>query len=314
MEPTHFTPATPNQPVPLPISIPISTPVSLSSNSRFRLVCSLALAAGTLLPATVAQSAATTPPTTNASSQQVIGPVLFDPSLCRLQRGAPYQQTVGITGSNVMVSSADIHASQAGCRVLARGGAAIDAAIAVQAVLGVVEPFASGLAGGSVITYYDAGNKRVHTWDGLASAPANIGVAGTTSIYQMAQASDLLCRPNQTLGGSLSAQQANVNISGRATGVPGTLKVLDKVHQSHGKQPWNSLWDEAIALARDGFPMSDYMVASLYNTGPIFDDESGAPLNAGGINAWWNAARDRWGALRCQYQDIRARYCDLNDA
>ncbi len=238
---------------------------------------------------------------------------LFDASQCRLQRGAPYQQTVGIVGSNIMVASADIFASTAGCKVLARGGSAIDAAIAVQAVLGVVEPFASGLAGGSVITYYDAGNKKVHTWDGLASAPANIGVAGTSSIYQMATSADLLCRSGQVLGGSLSAQQANVNISGRATGVPGTLKVLDMVHKAHGRSAWNTLWDDAITLAQNGIPMTDYMYSSLYNTGTVFDDETGTPLNAGGVNAWFNSTRDRWGAVRCQYKDIRARYCDLSD-
>lgn len=240
--------------------------------------------------------------------------VVFDPAQCRAQNGAPYQQTVGITGSNLMVTSADIHASAAGCKVLARGGSAIDAAIAVQAVLAVVEPFASGLSGGSVITYYDAGSKQAHTFDGLAAAPAKIGVAGTNSIYQMATNDDLACRPGQVIGGSLSAQQANVNISGRAVGVPGTLKVLDLVHQNFGRSPWSSLWDDALVLATNGFPMTDYMYASLYNSGTVFDDDTGTALNAGGVNAWWNSARDRWGAVRCQYKDIRARYCDLNDA
>lgn len=275
--------------------------VATSIKPSGRAVFSLALAAGA--PLVLADAA--TPGVTKST--------LFDANQCRLQRGAPYQQTVGIVGSNIMVSSADIFASAAGCKVLARGGSAIDAAIAVQAVLGVVEPFASGLAGGSVITYYDAGNKKVHTYDGLASAPANIGVPGTTSIYQMATSSDLLCRPGQVLGGSLSAQQANVNISGRATGVPGTLKVLDMVHQTHGRSAWNTLWEEAITLAQNGVPMTDYMYSSLYNNGTVFDDETGTPLNAGGVNAWFNSARDRWGALRCQYKDIRARYCDLSD-
>lgn len=270
-------------------------------------------------PATPASSGSggpllnTSPGTPSASNTAPAHSVRFDPALCRLQTGAPYQQTVGIRGSNLMVTSADIHASSAGCKVLARGGSAIDAAIAVQAVLAVVEPFASGLAGGSVITYYDAGNKQVHAFDGLSAAPAQIGVAGINSIYQMAVDSDLACRPGQVLGGSLSAQQANVNISGRAVGVPGTLAVLDLVHQRHGKAAWNSLWEDAITLATNGFPMTDYMYASLYNTGTVFDDETGTPLNAGGVNAWWNTARDRWGAVRCQYKDIRARYCDPSD-
>lgn len=239
---------------------------------------------------------------------------VFDPARCEPQAGAPYTQTVGITGTHMMVSSADVSASAAGCRVLARGGSAIDAAIAVQAVLGVAEPFASGLAGGSVVTYYDAATRKVRTYEGLSSAPATIGAAGTTSIYQMAVASDLNCRANQSIGSSLSAQQGNTNISGRATGVPGTLRVLDLVHQAHGKLAWNQLWDEAIALADNGFPMTRYMYSTLYSAGTEFDDETGEPLNAGPVKAWWNAARDRWGAARCKYKDIQARYCDPSDS
>lgn len=239
---------------------------------------------------------------------------VFDPALCQPQAGAPYQQTVGITGSNLMVTSADVQASAAGCRVLARGGSAIDAAIAVQAVLGVAEPFGSGLAGGAVVTYYDAATRKVRTYEGLSGAPANIGAAGTTSIYQMAVADDLSCRANQSIGGSLSAQQGNTNISGRATGVPGTLRVLDLVHQNHGRLAWRALWDEAITLAQNGVPMTRSMYNSLYSDGTEFDDETGDPLDAGPVRAWWNTARDRWGAPRCKYKDIQARYCDPGDA
>lgn len=240
--------------------------------------------------------------------------VVFDPALCAPQAGAPYGQTVGIRGTNIMVTSADVQASAAGCRILAAGGSASDAAVAVQAVLGVVEPFASGLAGGAVITYYDAAAKKVHTYDGLASSPANIGATTTTSIYQMAVATDLSCRSGQSLGGSISAQQGNTNISGRATGVPGTVKVLDLVHGQYGRKPWNTLWDDAIGLATNGFPMTKYMYHSLYSEGTEFDDETGEPLDAGGVKAWYNNARDRWGSVRCRYKDIKARYCDLTDA
>lgn len=239
---------------------------------------------------------------------------VFDPALCQLQAGAPYGQTVGVTGTHLMVTSGDVQASTAGCRVLARGGSAIDAAITVQAMLGVAEPFASGLAGGTVVTYYDAAAKKVHTYEGLSGAPANIGAAATTSIYQMAVASDLSCRANQSIGASLAAQQGNVNISGRAAGVPGTLRVLDLVHQSHGKLAWNTLWDAPIALAQNGFPMTKYMYSTLYTDGSDVDDETGEALDAGAVKAWWNSARDRWGAARCSYKDIQARYCDPSDS
>ncbi|MET0312092.1 MAG: gamma-glutamyltransferase, partial [Burkholderiaceae bacterium] len=115
--------------------------------------------------------------------------VVFDPALCKAQAGAPYTQTAGIAGTNIMVASADVNASLAGCRVLARGGSAADAAVAVQAVLGVSEPFASGLGGGSVVTYYDAATNKVRTYDGLSAAPSTVGASGTsaiTSIYQAA--------------------------------------------------------------------------------------------------------------------------------
>jgi gamma-glutamyltranspeptidase/glutathione hydrolase len=238
--------------------------------------------------------------------------VTFNPALCQPQAGAPYTQTVGIAGTNVMVASADLNASAAGCKVLANGGSAADAAVAVQAVLGVVEPFASGLAGGAVVTYYDAATNKVRTYDGLASSPATIGAA--TNIYQMAVQSDTSCRSGTLGTTSLSAQQGNTNISGRATGVPGTVKLLDLVHGNHGRAAWNSLWGDAIGLAENGFPMTKYMYSTLYSAGTEFDDETGEPLNAGGVKAWWNTARDRWGATRCRYTDIAARYCDPSDS
>ena len=193
----------------------------------------------------------------------------------------------------MMVTSADVNASAAGCKVLARGGTAIDAGIAVQAVLAVAEPFGSGLGGGTVITYYDASLGKVRTFDGLASTPSTIGVA--TTVYQAAVPDDLNCKAGLTLGASISAQQGNTNISGRATGVPGTVKVLDLVHQQYGALPWNQLWGDAIALATNGFPMTRYMYSTLYSDGTLFDEETGNPLNAGGIPAWTQRRRHRVG-------------------
>ncbi|MDF0605686.1 gamma-glutamyltransferase [Neisseriaceae bacterium TC5R-5] len=239
--------------------------------------------------------------------------VSFDPARCTLQKDAPYEQTVGITGSNMMVTSADVQASAAGCKVLAQGGSAIDAAIAVQAVLGVVEPFASGLAGGALITYYDAASNKVRTFDGLSAAPAMTG--GVDAIYKAAVTDDLKCKSGLTVGvSSLSSQQGNTNISGRAVGVPGSVKVLDLVHQQYGKTAWNRLWDDAIALAENGFPMTRYMYKTLYNDQADYDEDTGLSESAGGVAAWVNSAGTVKGAARCQYADIRHRYCDLSDA
>ncbi|WGS44948.1 gamma-glutamyltransferase [Burkholderia sp. JSH-S8] len=237
--------------------------------------------------------------------------VKFDPMLCKPQASAPYGQTVGITGTNMMVTSADINASAAGCKILATGGSAIDAAIAVQGVLAVVEPFASGLAGGSLITYYDAATKKVRAFDGLAAAPSSTG--GMSSIYQAAVADDLKCKSGLKLGDSLSSWQGNTDISGRAVGVPGTLKVLDMVHQAYGRLAWNALWTDAINFAANGFPMSKYLYSTLYNAGTDYDVGTGLPLPAGGEPAWINSTGTAKGAVRCKYTDIHNRYCDTSD-
>lgn len=244
--------------------------------------------------------------------------VAFDPARCALQAGAPYGQTAGIAGTNVMVTSADVQASLAGCRILASGGSAIDAAIAVQAMLNVTEPFASGLGGGTVITYYDAATKKVRAFDGFSSAPATTG--GVADIYR-AVAQDVsttggfnVCKSGLTAGASISSQQGNTNISARAAGVPGTLAVLDLVHKSYGRLAWNRLWDESIATASNGFPMTAYMYQTLYSDSGEFDDD-GNPVSAGsGVSAWVNSAGTARGAARCKYPDINARYCLPSDA
>lgn len=230
---------------------------------------------------------------------------------CVLQGGAPGAQTAVLLGGRAMVSSADGQASMAGCRVLARGGSAADAAVAVQAVLGVVEPMASGLGGGTVATYYDAASGRVLALDGLSASPGVIGDAATH--YEVAVADDRNCRAGLTDTSSIASQQGHTNISGRAVGVPGTVRLLDRLHALHGRMPWNTLWDDAIGLARNGFPMTPYMHATLYTTGG-FDDETGAVLAAGGVPSWVNSAQTHWGPARCKYRDIRARYCDPTDA
>ena len=254
-----------------------------------------------------------TPPTTSVRT------VTFDPALCTAQAGAPYGQTVGITGTNMMVTSADVQASAAGCRVLARGGSAIDAAIAVQAVIGVDEPFASGLFGGTVVTYYDAATKKVRAFDGLSAAPANTG--GVADIYRAttqdavgAAAPYNVCKAGLAANASISSQQGNTNISARAVGVPGTLAVLNLVHGAYGRTAWNRLWDDAIALATNGFPMTRYMYSTLYADRAEFDDD-GNPVSAGtGVSAWVNSAGTAKGAPRCKYPDIAARYCEPSDA
>lgn len=233
------------------------------------------------------------------------------PGQCITQEGAPYGQTAAITGTRVMVTSGHIDASMAGCRLLARGGLVGDAAVAVQAMLAVVEPFASGLAAGSLATLYDAKTKQVRTIEGYSAAPGDVGVAQTP--WQTASPDDVACRSDATLRPGVdqpSAVQGPINASMRAVGVPGTMRVLQRLHASAGKLPWPSLWSEAIATAESGAPMSPYMYSTMYSDGTDRVDEDGDLLPPGGVRAWTTSTR--WGPYRCQFKDIRARYCDLN--
>jgi gamma-glutamyltranspeptidase/glutathione hydrolase len=233
-------------------------------------------------------------------------------ALCVAQTDAPYRQTAVIKGTKVMVTSGHIEASMAGCRVLANGGLVGDAAVAVQAMLGVVEPFASGLAAGSLATLYDAKTKAVRTIEGYSAAPGDIGVAKTA--WQAASDEDKACRTDKTLApgtDQLSDVQGPINASMRAVGVPGTVRVLQEVHKSASSLPWSGLWEDAISLAEAGAPMTEYMYSTMYSDGTDRVDEDGNLLPAGGVRAW--STSTKWGPFRCQFGDIRARYCDQSD-
>ncbi|MGZ8997726.1 MAG: gamma-glutamyltransferase family protein [Allosphingosinicella sp.] len=136
------------------------------------------------------------------------------------------------------VIAANPLASDAGLAVLRRGGSAIDAAIAVQAMLSLVEPQSSGVGGGAFLNYFDSGSRRITIYDGRETAPA-----GATA--------DMFLDDN---GQALSFAAAVV--SGRATGVPGAVRLLELAHREHGRLPWNSLFGDVEQTARDGFVIS----------------------------------------------------------
>jgi gamma-glutamyltranspeptidase / glutathione hydrolase len=129
-------------------------------------------------------------------------------------------------------------AAAAGKEILRRGGSAVDAAIAIQMVLGLVEPQYSGIGGGAFLTYYDAKRQQIRTYDGRETAPA-------------------AARPERFLnadGKPLEFYDAVVG--GKSVGVPGVVRMLEMVHKAHGKLPWRELFQPAIQLARQGFPIS----------------------------------------------------------
>ncbi len=144
-----------------------------------------------------------------------------------------------------MVAAANPLAVDAGLEALRKGGSAVDAAIAVQMVLGVVEPQASGLGGGGFLLYYDAASRAITVYDGRETAPA-----GAT--------------PTMFLGSDgkpLGFREAVV--SGISVGVPGAVALLEMAHKAHGKRPWAELFRPAIAIADNGFAVPPRLAAWL---------------------------------------------------
>ncbi len=192
---------------------------------------------------------------------------------CNLRAPAPSNAAPPTvhTGSG-FVSSAHPLATEAGLDVLRRGGSAIDAAIAVQAMLGLVEPQSSGMAGGAILLHYDAASKRIDSYIGRERAPASAGPAMFTDDD----------------GTPLTSAQAM--LSGRATGVPGVLPALERAHRDHGRLPWSGLFDMAADRAVQGFTVTPrlqrhidgaFPQASAPDVVKLFARENGTPLRAG---------------------------------
>lgn len=142
------------------------------------------------------------------------------------------------TTKNFLVAAANPHAAKAGHDVLANGGNAIDAMVAVQMMLGLVEPQSSGIGGGAFLVYYDNAGARLTTYDGRETAP----MAATPTLFL------------DDAGEPLKFFDAVVG--GRSVGTPGTVKLLYETHKLHGKLPWSGLLQPAIALADLGFEVS----------------------------------------------------------
>ncbi|MGV3579961.1 gamma-glutamyltransferase family protein [Brevundimonas sp.] len=146
------------------------------------------------------------------------------------------------------VAAANPLAVEAGMAVLRRGGSAVDAAVAVQAVLGLVEPQSSGLGGGAFIMVYDADAHEVTTYDGRETAPAE---ATPELFYENG-------RPLPFMDAVLS---------GRSTGAPGAVAALALAQERHGALEWSSLFGDAERLARDGFTVSPRLAGMIAGQG-----------------------------------------------
>ncbi|AUB75609.1 gamma-glutamyltransferase [Pseudomonas sp. Lz4W] len=150
---------------------------------------------------------------------------------------------VPVHAARHMAAAANPLATAAGQQMLRKGGSAIDAAIAMQAVLTLVEPQASGIGGGAFIMYWDG--HKVQAFDGRETAPA--GADGRMFLNPAGQPMAF----------------ADAQIGGLSVGVPGVLRALEMAHAQHGKLPWNELFQPAIQLARDGFPVSPRLHAQI---------------------------------------------------
>jgi len=147
-----------------------------------------------------------------------------------------------------MVAAANPLAVEAGLRVLRDGGTAVDAAVAVQAVLGLVEPQSSGLGGGSFMVFYDAKTGKVTAYDGREKAPQ----AATTQLFMGPDGKPL--------------NFVTAVLSGRSTGVPGAVGMLAQAQKEHGKAGWNTLFKDAERLADGGFTVSPRLAGMINST------------------------------------------------
>lgn len=170
---------------------------------------------------------------------------------CATSGSAPLREVSASapTAQNFVIAANPL-AAEAGMAVLRRGGAAVDAAVAVQAMLSLVEPQSSGMGGGAFMTYFDAAAGKVVVYDGRETAPGG----ATEDMFLDAG------------GKPLPYRQAVV--SGRATGVPGAVGMLAMAHGDHGALPWNSLFGDAERTAREGFLITPRLARFLQGSFP----------------------------------------------
>jgi gamma-glutamyltranspeptidase/glutathione hydrolase len=171
-----------------------------------------------------------------------------------------------------MVVAAHPLAAEAGREVLRRGGSAVDAAIAVQAVLSLVEPQSSGLGGGAFMLHHDKKSGALEAFDGRETAPQSMSAS-------------LSLAKGGAPRNSIEAWKSSDSV-----GVPGVVALLARAHAMHGKLPWAELFTPAIKLAESGFPVSARLAETIARTPllaeipqarALYFDAKGAPLPAG---------------------------------
>jgi gamma-glutamyltranspeptidase/glutathione hydrolase len=187
-------------------------------------------------------------------------------------RAAP---TASVTAERQMIVTANPLATEAGRAVLARGGSAVDAMIAAQFVLNLVEPQSSGIGGGAFLLHWDAEAGELTSFDGRETAPA----AATPERFLDADGQPM--------------PFADAVAGGHSVGVPGTLALLELAHRLHGNLPWSDLLAPAIRLAEEGFAISPRLAGAIADSSTglaefadaraYFLKEGGTPHAAGSV-------------------------------
>lgn len=180
-----------------------------------------------------------------------------------------YEEKPGWEAESFAVAAANPLATDAGYQVLKAGGNAIDAAIAVQMVLNLVEPQSSGIGGGAFLMYFDG--DEVRAYDGRETAPQDVN-------------GELFMQEGEPLAFNEAV------VSGLSVGVPGTLRMLEKAHAEQGELAWSELFTPAITLAEEGFAVSSRLHTSLANdeflrqdplASQFYYDADGEPIAVG---------------------------------
>ncbi|MFT6988254.1 MAG: gamma-glutamyltranspeptidase/glutathione hydrolase [Paraglaciecola sp.] len=185
-----------------------------------------------------------------------------------------FQQKGAFKAEDFMLVAANPYASWAGKNVLVKGGSAIDAAIAVQAMLTLVEPQSSGIGGGGFILYWDNKAKKLHTFDGRETAPSKARI-------------DLFLEDGKPI------KWIDAVVGGKSIGVPGVVKALGMAHKEFGTLEWSELFADSISLAKNGFTVSNRLASLLekrihpglnqFRTSSIYFYPGGKPLAKGTV-------------------------------
>ena len=181
---------------------------------------------------------------------------------------------VAQTADRHMIAAAHPLAAEAGLAMLRAGGTPLDAAIAAQMVLTLVEPQSSGIGGGALLLHRDAASRAIAAWDGRETAPA----AATPGLF---------------LRDGRPMPFFDAVVGGRSVGVPGAVRMLEAAHRAHGRLPWAALFAPAIRLAEQGFAVSPRLAQAIAadaerlsrdpGARALFFTADGAPLPAGHV-------------------------------